>query len=78
LRFAVRFRGQRLCVGITPGKVTYAVDGDRAVPVAHCSRDKIDDFEVRPGKTVTRKWSPVRPRTPRPSQPVGREPRGLH
>jgi alpha,alpha-trehalose phosphorylase len=74
LRFSVRPRGQRLHVDITPGRVEYAVEGDEAVRLTHCSGRRRDDLTVKPGKTVTRKWRSARPLTPRPSQPAGRAP----
>ena len=75
LTFRVLWRGQRLCVEITPGRVTYSVVGDQAVELTHCSRDKSEVVTVRPGKPVRRRWRAVHPITPRPSQPAGREPR---
>ena len=76
LRFGVRYRGQRLHVDITPGRVSYSIDGDAAVQLTHCSRDKEESVTVKPGKSVSRRWSRVKPLTPRPSQPAGRAPRG--
>ena len=77
MRFAVRPRGQRLEVDIVPGKVTYTLHGDAPIEVTHCSRDDRDDVKLKPGKATTKKWAPVKPRTPEPSQPSGRAPRGL-
>jgi alpha,alpha-trehalose phosphorylase len=77
LRFSVRPRGQELHVEITPGKVTYALDGTAPIVFTHCSGNREDEIELAPGKSVTRKWRPVRPRTPRPTQPAGREPKSL-
>jgi alpha,alpha-trehalose phosphorylase len=74
LRFSVRPRGQRLHVEITPGRVTYSVEGDAPVTVVHCSGRRSDEVTLRPGRSVTRRWRPVKPLTPRPSQPPGREP----
>ena len=68
LAFAVRFRGQRLRVEITPGKATYSVDGDTAIRLLHCSRDDGDELTVKPGRSVTRKWRAVEPSTPRPTR----------
>jgi alpha,alpha-trehalose phosphorylase len=75
LAFSVRPRGQRLHVEITPGSVRYAVHGTAPVSIRHCSGKRADEITVRPGKPVTRKWRAVRPLTPRPTQPAGREPR---
>jgi trehalose/maltose hydrolase-like predicted phosphorylase len=75
LRFGVRWRGQRLLVEIDPKHVTYSVRGTDPVELTHCSRDKVDELTVRPGKSVRRRWAAVRPSTPRPTQPPGREPR---
>ncbi|MDT4914925.1 MAG: alpha,alpha-trehalose phosphorylase [Pseudonocardiales bacterium] len=77
LRFSVRPRGQRLHVDITPDRVEYSVDGDEAVRLTHCAGKRRDELTVQPGKPVTRKWRPVRPTTPTPSPPPGREPRSL-
>jgi alpha,alpha-trehalose phosphorylase len=77
LRFAVRPRGQRLEVDIVPGKVTYTLHGDDPIEITHCSGDDAEHVKLKPGKATTRKWKPVTPLTERPSQPPGREPRGL-
>ena len=77
LRFSVRPRGQRLHVDITPGRVEYQLDGDAPLTLTHASGERTEDITVRPGKRVSRKWRAVKPRTPRPTQPVGREPRSL-
>jgi alpha,alpha-trehalose phosphorylase len=77
LRFSVRPRGQRLHVDITAGRVEYHLEGDEPLTFTHASGERLDDVTVRPGKRVTRRWRPVKPRTPRPTQPVGREPRSL-
>jgi alpha,alpha-trehalose phosphorylase len=76
LRFGVRYRGRRVHVEITPGRVTYSLDGDEPVELKHCSRDRSEVLTVAPGKPVKRRWAAVKPLTPRPTQPVGREPRG--
>jgi len=76
LRFGVRFRGQRIHVDIAPGNVTYTLDGAESVQVTHRSRDKAEDVTLKPGKPVKRRWARVKPLSPRPPQPVGREPRG--
>ncbi len=75
LRFRVRWRGQRLHVDIDQRHVTYSVHGERPVEIRHCSRDRHEDLTVRPGKPVRRRWAAVKPSTPRPTQPPGREPR---
>src|SRR5581483_1790077 len=77
LRFSVRLRGMRLHVDITPGRVEYALDGDEPVTLVHCSGNRRDEVTVRPGRAVSRRWRPVKPLTPRPSQPPGREPQAL-
>jgi alpha,alpha-trehalose phosphorylase len=77
LRFSVRPRGQRLHVEITPGRVEYRVEGDEPVTFLHCSGEREDEITVAPGKIVRRKWRAVKPRTPRPTQPAGREPRAI-
>jgi alpha,alpha-trehalose phosphorylase len=74
LRFSVRPRGRRLHVDITPGHVEYLLEGDEPLEFTHCSRSRREVVKVRPGKPVTRKWQAVKPMTPRPSQPPGREP----
>jgi alpha,alpha-trehalose phosphorylase len=74
LCFAVRPRGQRLHVEIARGKVTYSLDGDDPVELVHCSGRKREEITVHPGKPVSRRWTAVRPLTPRPAQPPGREP----
>ena len=74
LRFSVRPRGQELHVEITPGEVTYSLDGDREVEFVHCSGQRDSEVTLGPGRSVTKRWRPVRPRTARPAQPPGREP----
>ena len=74
LRFAVRPRGQRLTVEITPGLVRYEVAGSEPLVIVHCTGERRSEVRLRSGVPVTRKWRPVRPRTPRPQQPPGREP----
>ncbi len=76
LRFVLRFRGCRIRVAISPGLVTYTLDGDDAVQILHRSRDKEERLTLRPGRSVKKRWAPVEPLTPRPAQPPGREPRG--
>jgi hypothetical protein len=82
LTFAVRPRGQRLRVEITRHSVTYSVEGEEVegapLEITHCSGRREDVLTIRPGKPVTRRWRPVKPLTPRPGQPPGREPHGLH
>jgi alpha,alpha-trehalose phosphorylase len=77
LRFSVRPRGQELHVEITPHEVTYTLDGDQPVAFTHCSGARELEVRLEPGTSVTRRWQPVRPRTSRPSQPAGREPRAV-
>jgi alpha,alpha-trehalose phosphorylase len=77
LAFCVRPRHQLLRVEITPGKVTYALEGDEPVVITHCSGRSEDLLTVVPGRSVTRKWRPVKALTPRPEQPPGRAPQGL-
>ena len=77
LQFSVRPRGKRLHVEITPGRVEYRLEGDDPLTLTHASGDRTEEITVRPGKRVTRKWRQVKPRTPRPAQPLGREPRSL-
>ncbi|MGI8679067.1 MAG: glycoside hydrolase family 65 protein [Jatrophihabitans sp.] len=74
LKFSIRILGQRLHVTITEKQVAYQVEGDAPVPITHLSADDRDDIELAPGKKVKRSWRPVRPSTPEPSQPLGREP----
>jgi alpha,alpha-trehalose phosphorylase len=74
LRFALRPRGQELHVEITPGEVTYSVDGDQRLEFVHCSGNRQSEVTLEPGTSVTRKWQPVRARTARPDQPPGRAP----
>ncbi len=74
LRFSVRPRGQELHVEITPGEVTYTLDGDQPIEFVHCSRRRETQVTLEPGTSVTRRWQPVRPRGARPTQPPGREP----
>ena len=77
LQFSVRPRGMRLHVDITVGKVEYTLDGDEPIAVIHCSGRRETEVTVHPGKPTTRRWRPVKPLTPRPSQPPGREPHGV-
>jgi alpha,alpha-trehalose phosphorylase len=77
LRFSVRPRGRRLHVDITPGRVEYHLEGDEPLTITHASGRRSDDVILRPGKPVTRRWRPVKPSTPRPTQPAGRAPRPL-
>jgi alpha,alpha-trehalose phosphorylase len=76
LHFSVRPRGQELHVDITPEQVTYSLDGDAELVFTHCSGERASEVRLKPGRSVTRKWRPVRARTPRPTQPAGREPDG--
>jgi alpha,alpha-trehalose phosphorylase len=75
LRFSVRPRGQRLHVEIIPGRVTYELAGDQPIVLTHCSGRRTEQVQVKPGKSVTRRWRPVKPITKAPSPPPGREPR---
>jgi alpha,alpha-trehalose phosphorylase len=77
LCFAVRYRGQRLQVEITREKVQYRVEGEQPVTVIHRGSRGAQTLTVHPGRTVSRRWRPVRPRTSRPAQPPGREPRPI-
>jgi len=77
LAFAVRPRGHRLRVEITPGKVTYSTEGDDSLEITHCSGRSEDVLTLKPGRPVTRRWKAVKPLTPRPGQPAGRAPQGL-
>jgi len=77
LRFSVRPRGMRLHVDITVGKVEYTLDGDEPIALIHCSGRRETEVTVHPGKPTTRLWRPVKPLTPRPCQPPGREPHGV-
>jgi alpha,alpha-trehalose phosphorylase len=77
LRFSVRPRAHRLHVDITPGRVEYRLEGDGPLTLTHASGDRLDEITIRPDKPVSRRWRPVKPRTPRPTQPAGREPRSL-
>jgi alpha,alpha-trehalose phosphorylase len=74
LRFSVRPRGQELHVDIGPERVTYTLTGDREIEFTHCSGARELDVTLAPGDSISRTWRPVRARTPRPSQPPGREP----
>jgi hypothetical protein len=73
----VRPRGRLLRVEIVPGKVTYSLAGDEPLEITHRSGRSEDVLTLRPGRSVSRRWKPVKPRTPRPAQPPGREPHGL-
>jgi alpha,alpha-trehalose phosphorylase len=77
LHFSVRPRGRLLHVEITPGKVQYLLEGDEPLHFTHYSGERGEDLTLRPGKAITRKWRAVKPRTPRPAQPPGREPRSF-
>ena len=77
LRFSVRPRHLRLHVDITAGRVEYTLDGEEPIVLIHCSGRREQEVTVHPGKPVSRRWRPVKPLTPRPSQPPGREPHGL-
>jgi alpha,alpha-trehalose phosphorylase len=74
LQFSVRPRGARLHVEITPGRVSYLLEGDGPLAVTHHTGGRREEITLRPGKAVTRRWHPVKPRTAQPSQPPGREP----
>jgi alpha,alpha-trehalose phosphorylase len=74
LRFSLRPRGARLHLEITPGNATYLLEGDAQLDVTHHSAGRSDQITLKPGKPTTRRWRPVKPSTPRPSQPPGREP----
>lgn len=76
LSFGVLFRGQRLRVEVTPDQAAYSVTGDAAVQLRHRTGDDVELLTVEPDHPVNRTWAPVQPRTPRPTQPPGREPRG--
>ena len=74
LSFSVRPRGQLLRVDITPAGSSTASTGTSRSRALH--RRPQTEITVRPGKSRPR-WRPVKPRTPRPSQPPGREPHGV-
>jgi alpha,alpha-trehalose phosphorylase len=77
LGFSVRPRGQALHVEITPGEVRYSMEGQTPIVLTHCSGRRAEEVTVRPDRPVLRKWRPVKPLTPRPSQPAGRPPHAL-
>jgi alpha,alpha-trehalose phosphorylase len=77
LRFSVRPGPNRLHVDITPERVEYSLDGDESLHFTHCSGARREEIILDPGKAIHRKWRAVRPRTARPSQPPGREPRSV-
>ena len=75
LRFTVRPQGGALTIAIADESVTYALDADSPLEIAHRSGSDEEVIELKPGKPVTRSWTPVQPLTPRPTQPPGREPK---
>ena len=71
LRFAVRYLGSRIHVEITDGAVSYRSSGE--VTIVHDGGEGAELLELHAEEQVERAWKPVQPRTPRPSQPAGRE-----
>ncbi|MBV9592771.1 MAG: glycoside hydrolase family 65 protein, partial [Actinobacteria bacterium] len=74
LRFKVRLGACRLSVHISPRQVSYQVMGEQGMTIVHCSGDSEELVELEPDTPVRRSWQPVKPLTPRPHQPPGREP----
>ncbi|HET6877841.1 MAG TPA: glycosyl hydrolase family 65 protein [Jatrophihabitans sp.] len=71
LRFSVRYLGSRIHVQITDGAVTYRSSGQ--VTIVHDGGEGAELLELEAEQEVERAWKPVQPRTPRPTQPAGRE-----
>ena len=70
--FGVHWRDARIRVTVAEGEVTYrlADGGDRSVELLHCG----EPFTLRTGEPVVLPVHQVKPMTPRPTQPAGREP----
>jgi alpha,alpha-trehalose phosphorylase len=72
LRFALRWRGARLHVDITPDTASYTLND--AAEDGMELRHNDEAFWLANGQTVTHPVHLVKPMTPRPTQPAGREP----
>jgi alpha,alpha-trehalose phosphorylase len=70
--FGVHWRGARIRVTVAGAEVTYELDDgvDCRVELVHCG----EPFTLSTGKPVVMPLEPVKPLTPRPTQPKGREP----
>ncbi|MGI8695729.1 MAG: glycoside hydrolase family 65 protein [Mycobacteriales bacterium] len=72
MSFSVRWRGAKVRLRVTRDDATYTVENghDSVVPLRHHGKD----FELHMSEAVTLPIPPITPLTPRPTQPVGREP----
>jgi len=70
--FGVHWRGTRIRVTVSGDQVTYELaDGaERQIELLHCG----EPFMLRSGEPAVRPVEQVKPLTPRPTQPAGREP----
>ena len=75
LRFAVRWRGNKLRVHITHHHVTYSVDGDDGEYVELAHEGEL--ITVRATESVSKTLAKRKPLTPQPNQPVGKAPHEL-
>jgi hypothetical protein len=68
----VHWRGTRIRVTVSGDQVTYELaDGaERQIELLHCG----EPFSLRSGEPAVRPVEQVKPLTPRPTQPAGREP----
>jgi alpha,alpha-trehalose phosphorylase len=75
LRFALRWRGNRITVTVSPDTVHYQLAEDAAddVEIVHCGTP----VTLRPGAGIERPVELVEPLTERPRQPAGRTPISL-
>ena len=72
LRFSVRYRGARLHVEIFDGTVRYKSSED--IRILHDGGESPEDVALIAQEETERRWKPVEPMTPEPTQPPGREP----
>ncbi len=74
MTFTLRWRGDKVRVGVTPERVTYTVDAasGEGVELLHHG----EPLTVAAGAPVTRDIPHLGPTTPRPTQPEGRAPGG--
>jgi alpha,alpha-trehalose phosphorylase len=85
LSFGVRPSGRRLRVTIRDDhSVSYALQDSptsqgpgagEPLSVLHCDGTDAERVTIESGASVERRWTPVEPLTPRPTQPAGRAPR---
>ncbi len=69
LTFRLVYRGQRLCVSVTPKEARYELTGDQAIEIDHHGQH----LRLQPGRASRRPIPAIDP-GPAPKQPPGREP----